>query len=71
MQEPKYYLVMILWDLKKTFKTFQKTSKFKGNAQFVKNKTFGLWEKMITQLQKMFYKIPMNAHATICVKLFC
>ena len=45
MQEPKYYLEMILWDLKKTFKTFQKTSKFKGNAQFVKNKTFGLWEK--------------------------
>ena len=42
MQEPKYYLEMILWDLKKTFKTFQKTSKFKGNAQFVKNKTFGL-----------------------------
>ena len=28
-------------------------------------------KKMITQLQKMFYKIPMNAHATICVKLFC
>ena len=41
---------------------------FKGNAQFVKNTTFGLWgKKMIAQPQKMFCKIPMNARATISV----
>ena len=36
---------------------------FKGNAQFVQNMTFGLWEKM------MFFKTPMNTRATISVML--
>ena len=36
----------------------------KGNVQFVKNTTFGVWEKMIAQLWKMFCKKPMNTHAT-------
>ena len=37
-----------------------------------KKTTFGLWEKTIlTQLRKMFRKIPMNIHATISVTLVC
>ena len=31
--------------------------------------TFGLWEKTIAQLRKMFRKIPMNTLATISVTL--
>ena len=46
-------------------------TKFKGNAQFVQNTTFGLWEKTIAQFRKMFRKIPMNTHATISVMLVC
>ena len=42
---------------------------FKSNAQFVQNMTFGLWEKMIAQVRKMFFKIPMNTRATISVML--
>ena len=42
---------------------------FKGNAQFVQNMTFGLWEKMIAQVRKMFFKTPMNTRATISVML--
>ena len=44
---------------------------FEGNAQFIKKTTFGLWEKTIAQLRKMFRKIPMNTHATISVTLVC
>ena len=43
----------------------------KGNLQFVQNATFGLWEEMIAQLQKMFCKTPMNTRATISVILLC
>ena len=45
--------------------------KFKGNAQFVKNMTFGLWGKTIAQFRKIFHKIPMNTHATISIMLVC
>ena len=41
-----------------------------GNAQFVQNMTFGLCEKMIAQLRKIFCKIQMNTRATISVMLF-
>ena len=41
----------------------------KGNAQFVKNTTFGLEEKLIAQTQKMFRKILMNARATVSIIL--
>ena len=43
----------------------------KGNVQFVQNTTFGLWEKTIAQLRKMFRKIPMNTYAIISVMLVC
>ena len=33
--------------------------------------TFGLWEKTIAQLRKMFRKIPMKTLATISVTLVC
>ena len=42
---------------------------FKGNAQFVKDTTFGLWEKMIAQTRRMFCKIPMNALVIVSVIL--
>ena len=41
----------------------------KGNAQCVNNTTFGLWEKMIVQLRRLYCRIPVNAHATISVML--
>ena len=41
----------------------------KGNAQFVKNTTFGLGEKIIAQPQKMFRKILMKARATVSIIL--
>ena len=41
----------------------------KGNGQFIKNSTVGLWEKMVAQLRKMFCKILMNARATISLIL--
>ena len=41
----------------------------KEYAKFVKNTTFGPWEKMKVQPRKMFFKIPMNARATISVML--
>ena len=40
---------------------------FKGNAQFVQNTA--LEKKMITQLPKMFWKIPLNVSAAISVML--
>ena len=43
----------------------------KRNAQFIQNSTFGLWQKTIAQLRKMFLKIPMNTHATISATLVC
>ena len=43
----------------------------KVKAQFVQNTTFGLWEKTIAQLRKMFRKVPMNTHATISCMLLC
>ena len=42
---------------------------FNGNAHFVQNRTFGLWEKMISQLRKLFCKIPLNTCATTSVTL--
>ena len=49
------------------FCTFGKV--FRGNAQFVQNTIFGLLEKMIAQLRKMFSKISMNICATISFML--
>lgn len=42
----------------------------KENAQFIQNKTFGLWEQMIAQLRKSFCKIPINTLVT-SVMLLC
>ena len=43
----------------------------KGNVQLVQNAAFGLWEKTIAQLRKMFRTIPMNRYAIISVMLVC
>ena len=42
---------------------------FKGNAQFVQNMTFGLWEKMIAQLQTHEHTCHYLRYVT-CANLF-
>ena len=54
-----------------TLSSNKRTRYLKGNAQFVQNTTFGLYEKMIAQRRKMFCEIRINTRATISVMLLC
>ena len=51
------------------FRTPPGRLRLKGNVQLVQNTAFGLWEKTIVQLRKMFHKISMNTYAIISVML--